>query len=389
MANTDKNIIITPNNGAITNNPTMVFTGANTTALSSITLTALPDNSGTLTFSGASGNIMSITNNSTRFSIFDGLLNPSIQVSNTGNIILSQYAGNVSIGNVSSTTSYGKFTVHPATNLNFSIAQGTTNTSAIAISSLNDAASANMGLEFRYGNTQPASFINNGTEVIRFDSLGNILIYNNKQSISTTTGALQVTGGVGVTGNINAGNVIATYIVGDGSLLTGLPIIYGNTINGSSNLAINTLTTVGNITVGQYIFPLNSTNAYASPIVLNDISNQCNGATTVFNLMQDQTNINTLVDSKDLEVVVNGIRLAPYVKKDASPWLTPYGSFNGFRVITIPDPNDLTALTTLGQVIIYKAPYIGASVLLIATPLSSARQIQKYPFTATTIALGD
>ena len=59
-------------------------------------------------------------------------------------------------------------------------------------------------------------------------------------------------------------------------------------------------------------------------VILNDISNQFDGVKSVFPLMQDQTSINTIVDSKDLEVVVNGQRLAPYVTTYTYPWLTPY-----------------------------------------------------------------
>jgi hypothetical protein len=71
-------------------------------------------------------------------------------------------------------------------------------------------------------------------------------LYNTTASTSTTTGALQISGGVGVVGNINAGNVSATYIIGNGSLLTGLPAGYSNT-NVSSYLPTYT-GAFGNIT---------------------------------------------------------------------------------------------------------------------------------------------
>jgi hypothetical protein len=114
---------------------------------------------------------------------------------------------------------------------------------------------------------------------------------------------------------------------------------------------------------------------YAVPIVLNDISQQFDGYKTVFALKQDQTSISTIVDSKDLEVIINGLRLSPYVTSLTYPWLTPYDSFRGFRV-------------SGSNIIIYNAPYLGDSASLIYWPASIAVQKKKYPYSAATIAFG-
>ena len=114
-----------------------------------------------------------------------------------------------------------------------------------------------------------------------------LAISDSTVSTSTTTGALTVTGGVGIGGNINFG---------------------------------------GNLYQNGILF------AVADPIVVNDISTQFDGVNTVFALRQNQTSINTIVDSKDLEVVINGARLTPYVKQQTYPWLVDYDSFRGFRV---------------------------------------------------------
>ena len=123
------------------------------------------------------------------------------------------------------------------------------------------------------------------------------------------------------------------------------------------------------------------------PIILNDISTQFDGYKSVFLLTQDQSNINTIVDSKDLEVVINGLRLTPYIDTYTYPWLTPYDSCNGYRVKNMV--SDANTSVIVGKVIIYNAPYIGDSSSLIYRQATETRQTKRYPFVATTIALGD
>ena len=115
------------------------------------------------------------------------------------------------------------------------------------------------------------------------------------------------------------------------------------------------------------------------PIVINDISNQFDGVKTVFTMRVDQTGISNILDSKDLEVVINGQRLAPYVTTLPYPWLTPYDSFKGFRALS----------TSTNNLIIYDAPDSGDSAFLIARLVSTSTQKRRYPFAATTVALGD
>jgi hypothetical protein len=118
------------------------------------------------------------------------------------------------------------------------------------------------------------------------------------------------------------------------------------------------------------------------PAVLNDVSNQCDGARSVFALTNDQTAITntSIADSKNLEVVVAGSKLAPYVKPLTYPWLTPYDSYRGYRVV---------ATTAGANVIIYNAPAPGSQVILTIVNSSSVAQTRKYPYSATTVALGD
>lgn len=94
MANTDKNILITPNIGQ-TAYPKIEFTGADN---NKVTLNVLDD--GTLSFEGSAGQLFSITDNlsGTIFSVNDVSGIPSIEVDDTGEVRIAEYSGAVLIG---------------------------------------------------------------------------------------------------------------------------------------------------------------------------------------------------------------------------------------------------------------------------------------------------
>jgi hypothetical protein len=100
MANTYKNIVVTPNIGSATDDPKIVFSGANTSTNTDITLRVYPTSNGTLSFEGSAGQLFSITNQltGTLFSVNDVSGIPSIEVLDTGLVKLAQYNGNVGIG---------------------------------------------------------------------------------------------------------------------------------------------------------------------------------------------------------------------------------------------------------------------------------------------------
>jgi hypothetical protein len=112
------------------------------------------------------------------------------------------------------------------------------------------------------------------------------------------------------------------------------------------------------------------------PIVLNDISTQFDGVKAVFTLKQDQTAISTVVDSKDVQVTLNGLVLAPYVTQRTWPWITPYDSYKVFRV-------------SGSNLIIYNPPGVGDQATVTIVSTSAGTQYRRYPYSATTIALGD
>jgi hypothetical protein len=101
VANTDKDILITPNNGSSSADPKIEFKGADaSTSAQTITATAYPTNNGTLSFDGSAGQLFSITNDMTGtiFSVNDVSGIPSIEVDDDGTIRFAEYSGNVLIG---------------------------------------------------------------------------------------------------------------------------------------------------------------------------------------------------------------------------------------------------------------------------------------------------
>jgi hypothetical protein len=121
---------------------------------------------------------------------------------------------------------------------------------------------------------------------------------------------------------------------------------------------------------------------YASdpPLVLSDISPLCDGSRAVFDLKSNQTLISStyIVDSKDVEVTVDGRQLRPYVKQEVSPWISDYDN-QGSRSFRVRG----------NQLIIYNAPDVGSYVSVILKKSSAVPQVQRYPFSTTAIALGD
>ena len=97
MALSDKDILLTPSKGSSTVNPNITFIGATVGSSSTITISALPTQYGTIELTGAgttisvaafselnTGSLFSVTNNS-------GL--PLLDVNDTGNINLSLNSG--------------------------------------------------------------------------------------------------------------------------------------------------------------------------------------------------------------------------------------------------------------------------------------------------------
>jgi hypothetical protein len=143
-----------------------------------------------------------------------------------------------------------------------------------------------------------------------------------------------------------------------------------STEKGSAN-GVASLDSSGKVPSSQ--LPISS----VEEVILNDISPQFDGVNGAFDLKLDQTAVSNITDSKNLEVIVSGKKLSPYVKTLTYPWITPYDAVKGYRVRD-------------SKLIIYNPPNMGDSALLVQKyPGTSTIQTKKYPYSATTVAFGD
>jgi hypothetical protein len=121
-------------------------------------------------------------------------------------------------------------------------------------------------------------------------------------------------------------------------------------------------------------------------VILNDISAQFDGAQAVFPLQLEQDSISTLVDSKDIEVTLNGQVLKPHVTEYRYPWITEYDSYKGFRVISA---GSSISTATTNYVEIFNVPAPGDDATITVKGISAVKQFRRYPYSAASIAFGD
>jgi len=196
MANTYKNIVITPNRSSNTADPKVVYSGGNTTANTDITLNVYPDSNGTLSWEGSAGQLFSITNDLSNnlFGVNDVSGIPYIEVYANSLVSIAPLGGNVVIGNTA------KFIFSSATGL---FANGSTGTAGQALTTNGSAvywstiSGVNTAAQYTWTNTH--TFQN----TITFSSLINTAAINITGQTNTAT--LFVT----TSANIASSNIIA------------------------------------------------------------------------------------------------------------------------------------------------------------------------------------
>jgi len=295
----------------------------------------------------------------------------------TGAFLTSNGTSFASVANTGTAGVYGNAAYHPVITTDaYGRVSAVTNTLIqIATSQITSGA-----LPFAQGGTNAASY-----------TTGALLTSNGTSLIS-----LANTGTAGTYGNATFIPVITTDAYGRVSSVTNtaisIPTAYSNTnvaaflVSNSFNISANVVTAnslyvTGNIYAGKVFETIvSNTSTYYLPLVVSDISPQFDGQKTVFTILNDQLPVANIVDSKNVEVIVNGMRLAPYVKQNTWPWITTYDSHKGFRIVS----SNVSSTVT-----VYNAPAPGDQAVITIINSSPTPQTRKYPYSAATIALGD
>ena len=271
------------------------------------------------------------------------------------------------------------------------------------------------GLPVSYSNAEVASYLASGTNTSNIITTGNVtggnlnvvgLISANVISGNTLSATGNITGG-----NITGANVISSTtlsatanVIGGNISTAGLITATGNVTGGNLNGAglslssnvVSALNVTGNIAGGNITTPglisvtgtifADQITTVSVPLVLNDISTQCDGAQMVFPLKIDQSNITSanITQSKNLQVAVNGLILSPWINVQTWPWFQLFAGFPG-----LSPGYQVISTATSANITFYTSPAKGSQVVLTIINSSSTAQLRKYPYSATTIVLGD
>ena len=258
MAQTDKNIVITPNTGQ-TADPKVVYSGANATVgAQTITLYVYPDNNGTLSWEGSAGQLFSVTNSltGTIFSVNDVSGIPSLTVQDTGQVTIAPFAGNVTIG---SSTDAGTAKVQVTGNVaaNGFIGSGSTLTGInafgnITVSGGNSTLAANTSDTLTLiAGSGIAITANAAADSITFEATGGSSIFATGGDMGTVTEAVTDSEDLGlVTAAVDISYDLGTIAV-DGIVTNDNIADYTITGNKFANNIV--ITTTGNVTAGNII----------------------------------------------------------------------------------------------------------------------------------------
>lgn len=258
MANTYKNIVITPNrdtDGSIANVPIIRFSGGDATLNTDINLRVYTAQSGTLSFEGSAGQLFSITNDLTNsiFSVNDVSGIPSIDVYANGDILLAPFGGQIVVGNTA--------------NLNFDTTRSTKIVDPVA-------------------NT--IAFHTAQAERVRIDPTGNLIIGRTNSTVGQNVR-------LDVNGAINASAVLVNgAAVGGGGLS-----LVDQTASATVHYPTLTTATTGTIS-----------GANTSSTKLSFVPSTGTLSATIFNSTSDENykkDINTLTDALEMTAELRGV----------------------------------------------------------------------------------
>jgi hypothetical protein len=323
MANSYKDIIITPNRSSSTDDPKIEFRGANTSTNTNINLKVYPTSNGTLSFEGSAGQLFSVTNDlsGTIFSVNDVSGIPSIEVLDTGTVELAQYSGEVVIGSANTpytsklvvSRNYGSSFINTGSHIQIENANTTSGQSTLG---------------FTFGGIHKAGLRADYSGNLLFNSLGNIFYFN--QDYGSSSFAFN-TASVGSFLNVSGKNVIFPgQIVSTDTwdTTTGGGNIYlnsstGNRIDWNTNGTAAPATTTRSAGTKLVLYPAVSASStdYGLGIESSYLWNSVPGSGNGFKWYANTTNIATLTGTGDLTATgnISGNRLISTVATGTAP----------------------------------------------------------------------
>ena len=239
MAYSQNNVLIIPNVGVSTDVPQIIFTSSNLTSTGTITLRAYPNNNGTLSFEGSSGQLFSINNSlvGTLFSVNDISGIPSITVADSGLVQLAPYNGYVTVGsNILTTgTSSGALVVSGGVGVSGGMYVGgaVTGTNIVATSAIAAASNAGAITALSGGISANSMYSQNGLSMANSTNLSSsaLQLYNINSNFGTNL-ATVYNYGISYRG---AGSV---YTYADTGVNTSFHLIQGPQVGYSSGVGV-------------------------------------------------------------------------------------------------------------------------------------------------------
>lgn len=170
---------------------------------------------------------------------------------------------------------------------------------------------------------------------------------------------------------------------GDLSGSTSAPVVaklQGYAVSSSAPVIGQTMIWTGSAWAPQYVTVTGITQVVNT--VLDDISYQLNSKDHIFTLRANGSVLSgtEYTDNKDLEVVLNGLALTPFITHANRlwPWMSEFdaGRSNSFRMRG-------------ARIIFYNQPRLRNTVFIKINTKSASRQVTKYPLQPINIAFGD
>lgn len=116
--------------------------------------------------------------------------------------------------------------------------------------------------------------------------------------------------------------------------------------------------------------------SYNYPLICDDISGFLNGQTMTFTLKVNGLDINSVADSRNVQVELNGKIQRPYISERVMPWIMEYTPNGAYKIVG-------------NTIIFYNPPAAGDVVSLVITKPGTYTQSMTNSYSPRPIVFGD